>query len=93
MKEQIRTDVALPDLLRDLDIGSVDSPDEEAAVQAELHVRRARRFRAGRRDVLGDVRCGDEDLCERDGVVGEEEEREEVFGVRVLVDDPRDVDN
>lgn len=33
--------VLLADLLRDLDVRAVDSADEQAAVQAELHVRRA----------------------------------------------------
>ena len=43
--------------------------------------------------MLTDIRRRDEDLCEGDGVVGEEEEGEEVFGVGVVVDDPGDVDD
>ena len=78
--------VALPDLLRDLDVRAVDGADEQAAVEAELHVRRARRLRARGRDVLRDVRGGDEHLRERDGVVGQEVEREQVFRVWVVVD-------
>ena len=91
----IRTDVALADLLRDLDVRTVDGADEQAAVQAELHVRRARRLRARRGDVLADVpgRCRNKHLGKGDGVVGEEVEREQVLGVWVLVDDTRDVDN
>ena len=92
-RDETRTDVTLPDLLRDLDVRAVDGADQKAAVQAELHVRRARRFRAGRGDVLGDIGGGDEDLGEGDGIVGEEEEGEEVLGVGVLVDDACDVDD
>ena len=43
--------------------------------------------------MLTDIRRGDEDLCEGDGVVGEEEEGEEVFGFGVVVDDTGDVDD
>ena len=91
--DKTRTDVALPDLLRNLDVRTVDGADEKATVQAELHVGRARRLRAGRGDVLGDIGGGDEDLGEGDGIVGEEEEGEEVLGVGVLVDDACDVDD
>ena len=49
---EVLTDAALPNLLRDFDVGPVDGA-VEAAVEAEPHVRRARRFRAGRGDVLG----------------------------------------
>ena len=87
------TDVALADLLRDLNVRAVDGAEQQAAVEAELHVRRARRLRARGGDVLRDVRRGDEHLRERDRVVGQEEERQQVLGVRVLVDDTRDVDD
>ena len=43
--------------------------------------------------MLGNIGGGDKDLGERDRVVGEEEEREEVLGIGVLVDDARDVDD
>ena len=87
------TDVALADFLRDLDVGTVDGTQEQTAVETELHVRRTGRLRSGGGDVLTDVRRGDEDLSERDGVVREEVEAEEVLGVRIVVDDTRDVDN
>ena len=91
----IRTDVALADLLRDLDVRTVDGADEQAAVQAELHVRRARRLRARRGDVLADVpgRCRNKHLGKGDGVVGEEVELEVVFGVLVGIDHASGVDN
>lgn len=87
------TDVALPNLLRDLDVRAVDGADEQTTVQAELHVRCPACFRAGRRDVLADVRCGDEDLRERDRVVWEEEDLQVVLRLRVCVDDPRRVND
>lgn len=43
--------------------------------------------------MLADVRCRDENLSERDGVVGQEEQAEKFLGVRVLVNDARDVDD
>ena len=87
------TDVALADFLRDLDVGTVDGTQEQTAVETELHVRRTGRLRSGGGDVLTDVRRGDEDLSERDGVVREEVEAEEVLGVGVVVDDTGDIDD
>ena len=87
------TNVVFPDFLGDLDIRTVDGTEEQATVQTELHVGRARRLGAGRGDVLADVRSGDEDLCERDGVVGQEVEAEEILRLGVGVDDARDVDD
>lgn len=52
------TDVVRTDFLGDLDVRAVDGTEEEAAVQAELHVGRARRLCTGGRDVLTDVRGG-----------------------------------
>ena len=43
--------------------------------------------------MLADVRSGDEDLGERDGVVRQEEEAEQVLRVRVGIDDACDVDD
>ena len=43
--------------------------------------------------MLTDVRRGDEDLSERDGVVREEVEAEEVLGVGIVVDDTGDIDD
>ena len=88
-----RTDVALPNLLRDLNVRAINSTDEQTAVEAELHVGRARRLRARGGDVLGDVRRGDEHLGEGDRVVGQEEQAQQVLGVRVLVNNARNVDN
>ena len=91
--EHALTDVALPNLLSDLDVRAIDSAYKEAAVEAELHVGCTRRLGASSGDVLADIRGRDEDLCEGDGVVGEEEELEVVLGVGVCVDDPSDVDD
>lgn len=43
--------------------------------------------------MLADIRCGDEDLCERNRVVWEEVECQIVLRVGVGIDDPCDVDN
>ena len=43
--------------------------------------------------MLADIGRGDEDLSERDGVVGQEVEAEEVLGVGVVVDDTGDIDD
>lgn len=43
--------------------------------------------------MLTDVGRRDEDLGERDGVVGKEVKAEQVLGVGVLVDDAGDVDD
>lgn len=74
-------------------IRRTDRPQEQAAVQAELHVRRARRLCSGSRDMLTDVGCGDEHLRERHGVVGQEVELQVFLRVGVSVDHARDVDD
>ena len=43
--------------------------------------------------MLTDIRGRDENLGERDGVVGKEEQAQEVLGVGILVDDARNVDD
>lgn len=43
--------------------------------------------------MLGDVGGGDEDLSERDGIIGEEEEGEVFVGVGILIDNFGDVDD
>lgn len=85
--------VLLSDLLRDLDIRTVNRPEQQPAIQTELHVRSPRGLRTSRTDMLADIRGGDEELREADAVVRDEDEVEVVFGVRVLVDDARDVDD
>ena len=92
-EDRIRTDVALADLLCDLDVCTIDGAEEETAVETELHVRRTGRLRSGGGDVLADVGRGDEDLSEGNGVVGEEVKAEKVLGVGVVVDDACDVDD
>ena len=87
------TDVARTDLFGDLNVGPVDRPEEQAAVEAEFHVGRPRGLGAGRRDVLADVRGRDQHLSQGDRVVGEEEDAEVVFGVRVGVDHAGGVDD
>mmetsp|Transcript_36390 Transcript_36390/g.74689 ORF Transcript_36390/g.74689 Transcript_36390/m.74689 type:complete len:855 (+) Transcript_36390:63-2627(+) len=83
-------DVLLANVLLDLDVGTVVGADDDAAVHHELHVGRARRLSSRRGDVLRDVVGGDDDLGVSDLVVGDEDELEEVLGVRVVVDDTAD---
>jgi hypothetical protein len=92
-KKSVRTDVALANLLRNLNVRTINRTKQQSTVQAELHVRRAGCFRAGRGNVLTEVRRRDEDLGEGDGVVGNEEHGEVFFGVRIDVDDAGDVDD
>lgn len=93
MYEDRLTDIVLPDLFCDLNVGAVDCAEEQAAVEAEFHVGRAGRFRARRRDVLADVRGRYQHLGQGDGVVGEEEDTEVVSGLRVRVNHSGDVDD
>ena len=87
----ILTDVVLANLFCDLDVRTINSADEETTVETELHVRRSGRFRSGSRDMLTDVGCRDQHFGERHGVVWQEVELQEVLGVWVRVDDPRNV--
>lgn len=74
-------------------VALTDGTEQQATVQAELHVRRTRRLRSGCGDVLADVRRRDENLGERNRVVRKEEKAEQVFSVRILVDDTSDVND
>ena len=93
LQKQLLTNIALADLLRDLNVRTVDRPEQQTTVQAELHVRRTGRFCTSGRDVLAEVRCWNEDFREGDGVVGDEEHGEVVLGVWVDIDDAGDVDD
>src|ERR1019366_7768315 len=46
------------DLLADLDVGPVEGPHGQSAVERELHVPGPRRLLPGERDLLGDVGGG-----------------------------------
>ena len=43
--------------------------------------------------MLTDIRSRDEDFGERDRVIRQKEEAKKVFGLRIVVDDARDIDN
>ena len=45
------------------------------------------------RDVLTDIRRGNENFCERDRVVRKEVKTEEILGVRIRVNNARDIHN
>ncbi len=74
-------------------VGRTNRPQEQATVQADLHVQHAQRLSAGRRDVLADGGCWDEYLSKRHRVVGQEVELQVFLCVRVGVNDTRNVDN
>ena len=66
-----------------------DVPDAERNTSVSLRYQErahTRTFGTSSGDVLGYVRGRDEDLGERDGVVGKEEERQVLVGVGVDVD-------
>ena len=88
-----RTDVALPNLLRDLNVRAINSTDEQTAVEAELHVGRPRCLGTSRRDVLTDIRSRDQDFGQRNRVIGQEEEAKKVLGLGIVVDDACDIDD
>ena len=84
-------DVLGADVLADLDVGAVERADRERAVQRELHVAGAGGFHAGRRDLLGEVRRGNDRLGEAHVVVRQEHDLEPSAHDGVAVDDARDV--
>ena len=73
--------------LRDLHVGAVEGPQRHRAVCHELHVGGAARFLGRQRDLLGDVRGGDEVLCRRYVVVLHEDEAQPRRDLRVLRDE------
>ena len=87
------TNVALANFLRNLNVSSVDGSKEQAAVEAELHVRSSGSLSAGGGDVLTEVGCGNKNLGKGNGVVGKEVKLKVFLGIWVGVDDAGDVDN
>ena len=62
----------------DLDVGAVHRADGQRAVQRELHVAGARGLRARRGDLLGQLGRREDLLGQRDAVVGQEHDLEQV---------------
>ena len=83
-------DVLPPNLLPNLNIGAIQRAQNQPTVQHKLHVARARRLRSRRRNVLRNVAGGNDQLGERHGVVGDEDDLEVVARVNVVVDDRLD---
>ena len=54
--------IVLPDKLRDLDVRSVHGSQRHSAVEHELHVAGSAGLLGSQRDLLGNVRCGDQFL-------------------------------
>lgn len=85
--------VLLADVLGDLNVGAVDGAEKQCTVQAELHVTSTRGLGTGCTDLNTDVRSGDQNLGDRDAVVGNETDAQEVADVGVLVDDLGNIDD
>ena len=54
----------------DLNGGAVERADREGTIQREFHVPGAARLRTRKGNLLGDIRCGHDQLRQRDAVVG-----------------------
>jgi hypothetical protein len=65
-QERILTDVFLTNLFGDFDVGTIDGTDQQATVQAELHVAGSRGLSTGGGDMLANIRGRDQQLghCE-----------------------------
>jgi len=74
-----------------LHVGAVHGSDGQRAVEAELHVAGARRFKAGRGYLLRQVRRRDDAFCQADVVVGQEDHFEQPAHSRIVVDGAGDV--
>src|SRR5437773_3928366 len=61
------------DLIAYLDVRAVERADGERAIQRQLHVAGAGGFLAGGRDLLAQLRSGNDGLRERDAVIGQED--------------------
>ena len=84
-------EVLSADALTDFDVGTVEGADGHGAVESELHVASTGGFLAGLGDLLVEVGCRDEVLCETHVVVPREVDVQLALDVRVVVDDAGDV--
>ena len=76
--------------LDDLDVGAVHGAESDRTVEHELHVACSGSFLTGRGDLLGNIRCRDDDLSVGDLVVFDEDDLDLVVDGLVVVDDIRD---
>ena len=84
-------EVLSADALTDFDVGTVEGADGHGAVESELHVAGTGGFLAGLGDLLVEVGCRDEVLCETHVVVPREVDVQLALDIRVVVDDAGDV--
>lgn len=73
-------------VLLDTHISTIARSDDEATVEAELHVARSRCLGSGGRDMLADVTCRADNLSFTDIIVLQEDDLQQVADIRILVD-------
>merc|ERR1719321_685642 len=75
----------VPELLGNLDVGTVHGAQDEATVHRELHVGCPRGLSPRRADVLAELAPRDDHFCQRHVVIGEENELEQPAEIGVVV--------
>src|SRR5271166_3614196 len=79
-------DVLVTDMLADLDIGAVECPDRQGAVQRQLHVAGSGSLHSGGRDLLREVGRWDNQFGQTDIVVRQKNYFQEIPDQRIVVD-------
>ena len=82
--------VLLADFLYDLNVRAVHGSDRRSAIQHELHISGTGRFLGCCRDLLGYIRCRENDLAVGDLVILNEDDLQLVMKGRIIVDGLRD---
>ena len=81
-------DIVRTDRLGDLDVGPVPGADGQGSVEGQLHVAGAAGLLAGRGDLLGQVGGRDDDLGQRNAVVGQEGHAQAPGDIGIPAEDP-----
>src|SRR5215469_15138571 len=84
--ETKQKEVFLAGFFRHLDGRSVARADRQGSIHHEFHIARAAGLVAGGRDLVGNVRSGDQPLRERNVVIGQEDHFETTACHRIAVD-------
>src|SRR4051812_12234294 len=87
--ESEQEEVLRPDLFANLDVGAIEGANRERPIHRELHVARTRALFTRRRNLLRQIRRGDDLLRVRDVVVREVHDLESVCHVAVVIDQRR----
>ena len=77
----------------DFDIRTIDSAEQESAVNRKLHITRTRGFGPRSTDLYTDIRRRDQDFSNGNAVIGNEGDPEQVSHVWVVIGDFADVDD